>query len=92
MALALGMVRGLIESAPSIDEVSIVPSSYSTTVYDSNGKELTQLVTSGSNRIKVSIDQVPEHLKWAFIDIEDERFYEHNGIDLQGIDVPFSLH
>lgn len=83
--LALGMVRGLIESAPSIDEVSIVPSSYSTTVYDSNGKELTKLVTSGSNRIKISIDQVPEHLKWAFIDIEDERFYEHNGIDLQGI-------
>lgn len=83
--LGLGMLNGLIKSAPSIDEVSIVPSSYSTTVYDNNGKELTKLVTSGSNRIKISIDQVPEHLKWAFIDIEDERFYEHNGIDLQGI-------
>lgn len=83
--LCLGMLNGLIKSAPSIDEVSIVPSSYSTTVYDNNGKEITKLVTSGSNRIKISIDQVPEHLKWAFIDIEDERFYEHNGIDLQGI-------
>ncbi|MBR3646301.1 MAG: PBP1A family penicillin-binding protein [Lachnospiraceae bacterium] len=83
--LVLGMIRGLILSAPDIDNVSILPSQYSTNVYDANGKKITKLVTSGSNRIKVSIDQVPEHLQWAFIDIEDERFYEHNGIDVQGI-------
>lgn len=81
----LGVVRGLIQSAPDINDVSIMPSQYSTTVYDANGKKINKLVTSGSNRIKVSIDQVPEHLQWAFIDIEDERFYEHNGIDIKGI-------
>lgn len=84
-ALALGIVRGIIDGAPNIEDISIVPSSYSTTVYDNNEKEITKLVTSGSNRIKISIDQVPEHLKWAFIDTEDARFYEHNGIDIQGI-------
>lgn len=83
--LLLGTVHGIIKSAPSIDDVSIVPSSYSTTVYNSDNKEIAKLITSGSNRIKVSLDQVPTHLRWAFIDTEDARFYEHNGIDIQGI-------
>lgn len=83
--LVLGVIHGIIKSAPSIDDVSIVPSSYSTTVYDSDNKQIAKLITSGSNRIKVSLDQVPEHLRWAFIDTEDARFYEHNGIDIQGI-------
>lgn len=84
-ALIFGIVRGIIDAAPDIQDVSIVPSSYSTTVYDNKEKEIAKLVTSGSNRIKVSIDQVPDNLKWAFIDTEDARFYEHNGIDIQGI-------
>lgn len=84
-ALVFGIVRGIIDAAPDIQDVSIVPSSYSTTVYDNKEKEIAKLVTSGSNRIKVSIDQVPDNLKWAFIDTEDARFYEHNGIDIQGI-------
>ena len=83
--LFLGIIHGIIKSAPSIDDVSVVPSSYSTTVYDSKNKEIAKLITTGSNRIKVSLDQVPEHLRWAFIDTEDARFYEHNGIDIQGI-------
>ena len=84
-ALVFGIVRGIIDAAPDIQDVSIVPSSYSTTVYNNKEKEIAKLVTSGSNRIKVSIDQVPDNLKWAFIDTEDARFYEHNGIDIQGI-------
>ena len=83
--LFLGILHGIIKSAPSIDDVSIVPSSYSTTVYDNKNKEISKLITSGSNRIKVSLDQVPVHLRWAFVDTEDARFYEHNGIDIQGI-------
>ena len=84
-ALVFGIVRGIIDAAPDIQDVSIVPSSYSTTVYNNKEKEIAKLVTAGSNRIKVSIDQVPDNLKWAFIDTEDARFYEHNGIDIQGI-------
>ena len=84
-ALVFGIVRGIIDAAPDIQDVSIVPSSYSTTVYNNKEKEIAKLVTSGSNRIKVSIDQVPDNLKWAFIDTEYARFYEHNGIDIQGI-------
>lgn len=83
--LGLGLLHGIIKSAPSVDDISITPSASATTVYDSNNKKISTLVTSGSNRIKISLDQVPDHLKWAFIDTEDSRFYEHNGIDVQGI-------
>lgn len=84
--LGIGVIHGIIKSAPVIEDVSsIMPSSYSSTVYDSNNKEIAKLVTSGSNRIKVELSDVPEHLQWAFIDTEDARFYEHNGIDIQGI-------
>lgn len=84
--LGIGVIHGIIKSAPVIEDVSsIMPSSYSSTVYDSNNKEIAKLVTSGSNRIKVELEDVPEHLQWAFIDTEDARFYEHNGIDIQGI-------
>lgn len=84
--LVIGAVKGIIDSAPVVtDASSIMPTSYSSTVYNSNGKEIAKLVTSGSNRIPVELENVPEHLCWAFIDTEDARFYEHNGIDIQGI-------
>ena len=38
-----------------------------------------------SNRIIVNYDQIPANLRNAFIAIEDERFYEHNGVDLKGV-------
>lgn len=34
------------------------------------------------NRIFADIDTIPEHVKNAFIAIEDHRFYEHNGVDI----------
>lgn len=39
----------------------------------------------GSNRVYKSYDDIPINLTHAFVAIEDERFYKHNGIDMQGI-------
>ena len=79
------MIHGIIDSSPSVDDINIAPSGYSTTIYDSDGNQITKLIQSGSNRESVSIDNIPKCLQYAFIDIEDERFYEHNGVDLKGI-------
>lgn len=81
----LGMVKGIIDNAPDISSIDISPTGYATAVYDTNGNEIASIVTSGSNRIYASINEMPKYLINAFIDIEDERFYEHNGIDLKGI-------
>ena len=82
---ALGVVAGAISQAPSVDTIDISPTGYVTYIYDSTGEETTQLVSSGANRIYVTLDEIPEDLQNAFIAIEDKRFYEHNGIDINGI-------
>lgn len=83
--LALGSMQGIIASAPDISTINITPEGYATKIYDCNGNEIQTLATTGSNRISVGIEQIPKHLQHAFVAIEDERFYEHNGIDIKGI-------
>lgn len=80
-----GAVRGIIDNAPSIDPIQVVPTGYSTTVYDSKGNQIQKLIGSGGNRIYKTIDQIPTVVQNAFIAIEDERFWTHNGIDVKGI-------
>ncbi len=81
----IGIVKGVIDNAPTIDSASVIPSGYKSVMLDAQGNTIAELVASGSNRVWADIENIPEHVQWAFIDIEDERFYEHNGIDLRSI-------
>lgn len=82
---AFGVISGIIDSAPTIEDIDATPTGFLSTVLDCTGKETATLVASGSNRKYVTIDEIPEDLQHAFVAIEDERFYDHNGIDLKGI-------
>lgn len=81
----VGVVRGIIANAPDVDSINIQPSGYATFIYDANGNQLQKLTSSDSNRTSVALDNVPVSLQHAVIATEDERFYEHNGIDPRGI-------
>ena len=81
----LGIMKGIIDSAPDISEIDVIPTGYSTTVLANDGTEIATLVASGANRTYVTIDEIPKDLQHAFVAIEDARFYEHNGIDIYGI-------
>lgn len=78
-----GSFRGIIDSAPK--DFSLEPKYSATIVYDDNNKVVQQLSDYSSNRIPVTYEEIPDNLKNAFISIEDERFYEHDGIDFKGI-------
>ena len=78
-------VEQIIAEAPDINEIDATPSGYMSTVLDAKGNVTAQLVGTGSNRVYVTLDEIPEKLQKAFVAIEDERFYDHNGIDLRGI-------
>ena len=78
----VGVIRGIIASAPTIDDIVATPTGFLSTVLDANGNQTATLVASGSNRRAVTIDEIPKNLQHAFVAIEDERFYEHNGIDV----------
>ena len=83
--IGIGAFRGIIDNAPDVNDVDISPLGYATFLYDGDGNQLRKLTAPSSNRLPVSIDQIPTDLQHAVVAIEDERFYEHNGIDVRGI-------
>lgn len=54
-----------------------------TTVRTEDGEVVKTLYNE--NREYVSVDHIPDHVLQAFVAVEDRRFYEHQGIDLQSI-------
>lgn len=80
-----GIYKGIIDSSPTIEAMDVTPTGYLSTVLDTEGNTTATLVASGSNRVYVTIDEIPLDLQHAFVAIEDARFYEHNGIDMKGI-------
>ncbi|MFV2145061.1 transglycosylase domain-containing protein [Isoptericola sp. G70] len=64
-------------------ELEPQPLSQQSRIYASNGKLLATFYYQ--NRIVVPLDEISEHMQHAAIAIEDERFYEHHGVDPKGI-------
>lgn len=56
-----------------------------TKIYDRTGEVLLYTIFGEEKREVISLSEMPEHLKWAVISAEDDNFYNHFGIDLQGI-------
>ena len=75
----------MIDNAPDVNDIDIMPLGYATFLYDDAGNQIRKLAAPNSNRLPVTLDQIPVDLQHAVVAIEDERFYEHNGIDVKGI-------
>ncbi|HAF25881.1 MAG TPA: glycosyl transferase [Lachnospiraceae bacterium] len=85
VCVGIGMFKGILASSPDISSLDVTPSGYATIVYNCDGNQITKLVSTNSNRSYVGMDSIPQYMADAFVAIEDERFYEHNGIDIKGI-------
>lgn len=80
---AYAVIRAYVEEIPEMDFDQLIPSNTST-LYDKNGDHWMD-VYGDENRVQVPLDFIPQHVQDAFIAIEDERFYDHTGIDLKAI-------
>lgn len=78
-------VKRIIDNTPVVTPADVKPSGATSFVYAEDGTLLDKFLQKGSNRVYKTYDQIPIDLTHAFVAIEDERFYQHNGIDLQGI-------
>ena len=85
LSFAFGIFQGILDSAPDIHKIHVGPTSYATKIYDKKGNLMSTLVTEGSNRERVSYEELPKDMVNAFVAIEDERFWSHNGIDFRSI-------
>lgn len=68
--------------APLNMDETLIPDAASQ-FYDINGNAI-YTTLSEERRIPVTINDIPKHVQQAFIAIEDNRFYEHGGIDYRG--------
>ncbi|MCX7708323.1 MAG: PBP1A family penicillin-binding protein [Clostridia bacterium] len=77
-----GAVYGYIKTAPVLTEEQLKPNKFTSFVYDSKEGVIAEL-KGDENRVWVDDKEIPKHLKDAFVAIEDERFYEHPGVDFK---------
>ena len=85
MFLGLGMIKGILDSTPPLTSFHFGPTAFATKIVDRNGNLMDTLVKEGSNRESVKFKDIPENLVNAFVAIEDERFWEHSGVDIRSI-------
>ena len=84
-SFGIGIFAGIFANVPDLSNVSFGPSGYASRAYDTEGNLIATLVQEGSNREEITYEELPTNLINAFVAIEDQRFWEHNGIDLRSI-------
>ena len=80
---AAGMIAGIFFSDKwKIEKDDLIITQQNSSVYDSEGNYLGQLV-GDENRIIIPLSEMGDYIPKAFVAIEDERFEEHSGIDIK---------
>ncbi|MGB9793313.1 MAG: transglycosylase domain-containing protein, partial [Thermacetogeniaceae bacterium] len=88
VAICLGMVgcgyvAGAIATLPAWDPDKLTGSE-STVILDKDNKPATT-VYAEENRTPVSLTELPPYVPDAFVAVEDARFYQHHGVDIEAI-------
>jgi penicillin-binding protein 1A len=77
-------VLGVAADAPSLASCKPIDKGGNSTLYAADGSKL-GVIASDEARTPVSIERIPKSLQLATVAIEDQRFYQHGGVDEEGI-------
>lgn len=80
----VGSIVALSRNLPQLDSMKRTVLAQTTFVYDRHGVVIAEL-HGDTNRVIVKSKQIPEVMKEATVAIEDKRFYQHHGVDFEGI-------
>jgi penicillin-binding protein 1A len=80
----IGYVIHVANSAPPLASLKPKPIGENTRVFAADGSSL-GFIQADELRIPVRGDHIPQVLKDATVAIEDERFYQHKGVDYEGV-------
>ncbi len=79
----LGLLAAYQSDIPLIEELEAYEGTATTIVYDRDGVEIGQFAVE--RRIEIEYEDLPQHLRDAFVAAEDQRFWQHFGFDPIGI-------
>lgn len=79
--LVVSMWNGWLGGMPDLYEMQNPIDKFATQIYTSDGKLMGTWNKAGANRIYISYYQLPPALVHGLVATEDERFYEHSGVD-----------
>jgi penicillin-binding protein 1A len=83
-SMVFGMVVSVSQQLPDIYNFARYTASKNSEVFDATGEPIGTL-TSNQNKILLESGQISPNMKNAVVAVEDSRFYEHDGVDFQGI-------
>ena len=81
----IGIWNGWVGYMPDLEDLQNPISRYSSQVYSADGKLMGTYSSSRENRISTEFHNISPHVIDALIATEDERFYEHSGIDFKAL-------
>lgn len=84
LVVGSGYAFAIIKATPPLNVDDVLSLNQPSSIYDSKGEFMDNLHTD-EERYVIDSKKIPANLKNAFVSIEDERFYKHNGIDIQRI-------
>ena len=84
VSFTFGVVRAVASEIDVLDPAA-QRADVNTVVYASNGKTVLAVLRGNESRVLVRSDDIAPIMKQAIVSVEDQRFYEHNGIDVRGV-------
>ena len=84
VSMVFGMMISVAGDIPQLENKEQYAKAKNSEVFDSEGRRFGTLL-SNSQRILVESEDISPYIKQAVVAIEDQRFYEHRGVDYQGI-------
>ena len=80
LASGAGLFFYYVSSAPELTEEKLV-GTVASTILDAEGNEIKEIGGNDQNRTLITAEEIPQVLKDSIVSIEDQRFYDHNGVD-----------
>ena len=84
LSFSFGLVRAVASEIPALDPAA-ERSDVDTVVYASNGRSVLAVLRGDESRVLVRTEDIAPIMRQAIVSTEDQRFFDHDGIDLRGV-------
>ena len=84
LSFSFGLVRAVASEIPALDPAA-QRSDVNTIVYASNGRSVLAVLRGDEDRVLVKTEDIAPIMRQAIVAVEDQRFFDHDGIDLRGV-------